>query len=94
MGWMIMPFMDTLVENIDPTGLRMIVFGGCVYTSGIYFFVTGRRKPSHHVIWHMFVLVASAVHYLAILWYGDPLLVKEANTVHPVVSTSTGKLEL
>ena len=49
------------------------VAGGCLCTSGIYFFVTGKRKPVNHVIWHLFVLAASFVHYLGIYWYLEPM---------------------
>ena len=41
MGWMVTPFLPTLVDNMHPTGLRLVLAGGCIYTSGIYFFVTG-----------------------------------------------------
>jgi channel protein (hemolysin III family) len=45
MGWMVTPFLPTLVENMHPTGFRLVVAGGCIYTSGIYFFVTGGCAP-------------------------------------------------
>eukprot|EP00240_Pyramimonas_obovata_P001398 CAMPEP_0118924710 /NCGR_PEP_ID=MMETSP1169-20130426/2718_1 /TAXON_ID=36882 /ORGANISM="Pyramimonas obovata, Strain CCMP722" /LENGTH=496 /DNA_ID=CAMNT_0006865841 /DNA_START=268 /DNA_END=1757 /DNA_ORIENTATION=+ len=72
MGWMITPFISTFKANIAPEGFHLVVLGGVLYTSGIYFYAVGNKVPSYHVVWHMFVLAASLVHYLAILWYCIP----------------------
>jgi len=69
MGWMIAPFIPTLRRNIDPIGFDLVALGGVLYTTGIYFYSVGKKKPVYHVVWHFFVLAGSLVHYLAILWY-------------------------
>ena len=49
-------------------GLILIVAGGVAYTLGIAFYAA-RRLPYNHLIWHLFVLTGTALHFLAIFRY-------------------------
>lgn len=63
MGWLIVFDIQTLLQKIDLTGILLLAGGGVAYTVGIIFYVLDRIKYSH-VIWHLFVLMGSLMHYL------------------------------
>ena len=65
MGWLIVFDFNALQETIDLTGLLLLIGGGLAYTIGIVFYALD-RIPYSHVIWHMFVLCGSILHYLFI----------------------------
>lgn len=67
MGWMIVFASGRLFELISTTGLVFLILGGLFYTLGIFFYVW-KSKPYTHVIWHLFVLVGSIMHFFAILY--------------------------
>ena len=55
---------------IDPRGWRGLLGGGLAYTLGVPWFLRGADYGGvDHVIWHLFVLAGSALHYNAILRY-------------------------
>jgi hemolysin III len=43
--------------------------GGVLYTVGVLFLMNDRKFPYLHAIWHLFVMLAAAFHYYAILRY-------------------------
>lgn len=65
--------------RMDRVPLILTVGGGVIYLVGLIAFVTGRprlspRIFSHHEMWHVVVIVASAAHFLAVwLVVGGPL---------------------
>ena len=63
MGWLIVFDMQALLQKMDTTGVLLLAGGGISYTVGIIFYVMDRIKYSH-VIWHLFVLLGSILHYL------------------------------
>ena len=63
MGWLIVFDMQALLQKVDTTGILLLAGGGLAYTVGIIFYVMDRIKYSH-VIWHLFVLLGSILHYL------------------------------
>jgi hemolysin III len=65
MGWLIVFDMQALLQKVDHTGILLLAGGGAAYTIGIIFYVLDRVKYSH-VIWHLFVLAGSVLHYLFI----------------------------
>ncbi|PVW13956.1 PAQR family membrane homeostasis protein TrhA [Marixanthomonas spongiae] len=65
MGWLIAFDFSALKEAVDQTGLFLLMGGGAAYTIGIVFYLLDRVKYSH-VIWHVFVLLGSLLHYLFI----------------------------
>ncbi|RUL86188.1 PAQR family membrane homeostasis protein TrhA [Tautonia sociabilis] len=68
MGWLVLLVIGPVRERMHPTGLSLIVAGGAAYTVGVAFYVA-RRLKFNHLIWHLFVLMGSAFHVLAALWY-------------------------
>ena len=65
MGWLIAFDFSALKEAVDQTGLLLLMGGGAAYTIGIVFYLLDKVKYSH-VIWHVFVLAGSILHYLFI----------------------------
>ena len=66
MGWAaaLPPVFRDLRAAMQPKALRLLVGGGLAYTLGIPAFV--RNKNLDHVIWHLFVLAGSVLHYLSL----------------------------
>ena len=66
MGWLIVFDFSALKSSVDTLGIWLLICGGLAYTVGIIFYALDSIKYSH-VIWHLFVLVGSVLHYLFIL---------------------------
>ena len=58
-----------VLDSIDKDGFYVLVFGGILYVIGAVLCGLGAKKQSLHVIFHLFVLAASAVHYYGIYHY-------------------------
>lgn len=68
MGWLIVFAWGPLTETLHNNGLNLLIAGGIVYTVGAIFYVW-KRIPYHHVIWHLFVIAGSTLHFLVIFLY-------------------------
>lgn len=68
MGWLIVLAWRPLTEAMHVDGIVLLVSGGIIYTLGSIFYVWN-KIPYHHVIWHLFVLAGSCLHFFAVLWY-------------------------
>lgn len=68
MGWLCLSSILPLWNGLGKTGFYLLLFGGITYTVGavIYSF---KQIPMGHVIWHIFVLVASLLMYFSIYLY-------------------------
>ncbi len=51
---------------------QLMLLGGALYLAGVLFYVN-HRWPYNHAVWHVFVLLGSAVHYYAVLTEVLPL---------------------
>lgn len=71
MGWMVVIAVKPLLQRVPLGAIAWLVAGGVAYTAGLLFFAA-KRIPHHHAIWHIFVLVGSVCHYLAVLLYVVP----------------------
>ena len=67
MGWLVVLAIRPVVRLLPPVGLLLLVAGGVAYTVGIYFYK--KNGPYMHVIWHLFVLAGSALHYACVFLY-------------------------
>lgn len=65
MGWIIVLVANDLTSRVSLEALKLLFIGGCLYTSGVLFFVNP-RIPYHHSIWHLFVMGGGACHFFAI----------------------------
>lgn len=68
MGWLVVASIGPLVDNLAPAGLWLLVAGGLAYTVGTAFYVLERIRYMH-AVWHLWVLVGSVLHFLAVLLY-------------------------
>jgi hemolysin III len=68
MGWLVVTSIGPLADNLAPGGLWLLVAGGLAYTVGTVFYVL-ERIHFMHAVWHLWVLVGSVLHFLAVLLY-------------------------
>lgn len=66
MGWTALFLLPSLLRDTNFVFLTLMVLGGIFYTLGVVFYA--KKKPYAHTIWHMFILVASICHYIAIVF--------------------------
>jgi hemolysin III len=65
MGWVgVIAGWEVFAALSQPV-LTLIAVGGLLYTAGVAFLVAG-RLPFHNTIWHVFVLAATMVFFIAI----------------------------
>lgn len=70
-GWLAVFLLGPLANRLPWTALLMIGVGGVLYTVGMVFLVTGRprlwpRVFSYHEAFHVLVVAAAVVHFIAI----------------------------
>lgn len=68
MGWLIVFASSDLVASLSQQALYLMVAGGIAYTAGVVFYLAD-RTPHMHAVWHLFVIVGSALHFSAV-YYG------------------------
>lgn len=68
MGWMGVLLADPVSSALPAGGLLLVVAGGLAYTVGVVFY-GWHSLPYSHAIWHVFVLVGSICHYIAVAVY-------------------------
>lgn len=69
MGWMALVALVPLLQTLGPAGFAWVAAGGLFYTIGIVFYRLDTRLTHAHGVWHLFVIVGSSAHYIAILRY-------------------------
>ena len=69
MGWLILVAVKPLSEQLPVYGLVLLVLGGVLYTTGVFFYVLDEKIRHFHGIWHLFVLAGSISHYFTMLFY-------------------------
>ena len=70
MGWIFLIAVIPLWQRLPQAGLLWILAGGMAYTVGVGFFVANRVRY-HHLIWHLFVLIGTACHFVAVWQYAS-----------------------
>jgi hemolysin III len=69
MGWLVVIAAVPLLERVAMPGLTWLVAGGLAYTVGVIFFVLDSRIRYSHAVWHGFVVVGTACHFVAVQSY-------------------------
>lgn len=67
MGWFILFLVPTIIRHTGHLFWILMLAGGLSYTIGALFYA--RKKPYDHMIWHLFIMAASACQYIAIVYY-------------------------
>ena len=68
MGWTAVLFIPVLLKTASLEFLFFIVLGGVFYSIGACFYVR-QAKKYNHMIWHLFINLASIAHFIAIVYY-------------------------
>lgn len=68
MGWMVIFAIKPLIQQLDLGGLIWLFAGGIAYTTGAVFFSIDRLK-FNHAIFHLFVLIGSFCHFIAVYYF-------------------------
>jgi len=68
MGWIIIFAVKPLIENLPLNGLYWLLAGGVFYTIGAILYSIKKIK-FNHAIFHIFVLLGSFSHFMAIYFY-------------------------
>jgi hemolysin III len=71
MGWLIVFFIKPLVASLPTAGLAWLLAGGIAYTLGAVLYSIP-RVPFHHAVFHLFVVLGSTCHFIAIYRYVLP----------------------
>jgi len=71
MGWLIMFFIKPLIAQFPSAGLAWLLAGGISYTLGAVIYSIP-KVPYHHAIFHLFVVLGSFCHFIAVYAYVLP----------------------
>lgn len=71
MGWTAVVAAPALYDHLTGLQLGLIVAGGLAYTAGLPVLVARRPDPwpmtfGYHEVWHLCVVIAAALHFVAI----------------------------
>lgn len=66
MGWLVVVAIKPLMSSVDAWTLGWLLAGGLFYTLGTFFYHR-ESIPYSHAIWHLFVVMGSVCHYVAVM---------------------------
>lgn len=66
MGWAGVVAGGDMIAALPAAAVVLMGVGGALYTAGVVFYLWD-RMPFHNTLWHVFVLVATAVFYAAVV---------------------------
>jgi hemolysin III len=69
MGWLVLVAVRPLWLHVPASGLAWLAAGGVAYTAGVLFYAADHRRYAHFV-WHLFVMLGTACHVVAVMGYG------------------------
>lgn len=72
LGWLIIFAIKPLVSNLPFEGLMWLLSGGIAYTIGAVLYSI-RKLKFNHAIFHIFVLLGSFSHFIAVFFYVLPI---------------------
>jgi len=72
MGWLIVAAIGEMIATLPAEVLTWLIMGGIMYTLGAIIYITKKMDfiPGvfgFHEVWHIFVILAAAAHYISIL---------------------------
>lgn len=70
LGWIVLIALDLVIARVPSAGLAWLVAGGLSYTFGILFFALDGRMRYGHFVWHLFVLLGTSCHAVAVYGWG------------------------
>lgn len=67
MGWSAVFIAKPVYESLTLLPMLLILAEGIFYTAGTWFFARDEKYKFFHAIWHIFVLLGTVCHWLAII---------------------------
>lgn len=67
MGWQVVFFIKPLMQSLTSEGLQFLFAGGIFYSVGAVLYSI-KKMPYNHAIFHVFVLLGSLSHFIAIYY--------------------------
>ncbi len=71
MGWLIIIALKPMNENFSREGMLWLLGGGISYSIGVVFYLL-HKLPYNHAIFHIWVLLGSFAHFVAVFRYVLP----------------------
>jgi hemolysin III len=68
MGWMILLFVNPLIQVMPEEGLLWLISGGLLYTTGALVYMI-KKINFNHSIFHLFILAGSFCHFVSVYFY-------------------------
>jgi len=72
MGWLPALAVRPISQRMPDAALAWILAGGVLYTVGTIFLSRDERVRYFHALWHLFVIAASACHWVAVMYFVVP----------------------
>lgn len=69
LGWCVVGFLKLTIQAIGINGIIFLALGGVLYTIGAILYGLGKKKRYIHSLFHIFVDLASLMHFFAIFFY-------------------------
>ena len=71
MGWCVILAIKPVLDTVGAAGFVWLLLGGVAYTLGAVLYNIGKKKNKRymHAVFHVFVLLGSALQYMCILGY-------------------------
>lgn len=66
MGWIMLAGGKRFFHELPLPVIELIGIGGVLYTTGVIFYTRDKHLYAH-TVWHLFVLVAAIVHFVAVM---------------------------
>ena len=64
-----LPFLKLVRQLLGTGGFLFLLFGGIAYTIGAILYGIGSKKKWFHFVFHIFVLLGSALQFVSIYFY-------------------------
>lgn len=69
MGWSIIVLGKRFIDIVGLEATIFLLIGGILYTIGFVFYAFGKKIKYFHMIFHIFCVLGSLMHFLCILFY-------------------------
>ena len=69
MGWGIVFYCPNVIQTMHQGGFLLLLTGGISYTIGAILYGIGHKHKWFHSVFHVFVVIGSFLHYLAVFIY-------------------------
>jgi hemolysin III len=68
MGWTALVIIWPMWQSMPHTAFWWVVAEGVFYTIGAYFFRLDEQHAFYHAIWHVFIVLGSVSHTIALVF--------------------------